>query len=119
MTRDATNSTSDASGGESPAREETVLSAVVGGNLAAAAAFGMDRAALLRAANVDEADLVDPDGRVPFERHVALWEAICARPEAMSFALWLGQTLNIEALGVVGYVMQHAGDVRAALRCFE
>ena len=119
MTDDATNSTSDATLGDDHPAGETVLAALVRGNLDAAVAFGFDAGALAAAANLKSADLEDPDGRVPFERYLALWEAICALPDALRFALWLGKAVRIEMLGVVGYVMQNAGDVRSALRCFE
>jgi AraC-like DNA-binding protein len=117
MTHDATNSTFDASERE-PARG-TVLTALVLGNLHAARAFGFDAEALSRAAGLDEKMLADPDGRVPEERSLLLWEAICRDPRALEFGLWLGLGMRVAAIGVVGYVMQHAADVRAALYCLE
>ena len=111
MTPDARNSTLNASG--------TVLTALVLGNLHAAESFGFDRAALQSAAGLTEPMLEDPDGRVPVENYVALWEAIERDPRAIALGLSLGRQLRIDALGVVGYVMQHAPDVRTALRCLE
>jgi AraC-like DNA-binding protein len=117
MTDGAKSPTLDDSDGE--AARGTVLAALVQGNLHAAGAFGLDDAALARAAGLTADALADPDGRVPFARYVALWEAIDAAPRALSFGLWLGQGMTLSALGVVGYVMQHAPDVRAALACLE
>jgi AraC-like DNA-binding protein len=97
----------------------TVLAALVQGNLHAARAFGLDGDALERTAGLTPDVLGDPDGRVPFERYVALGEAINADPRAIAFGLWLGRGMALPALGVVGYVMQHAPDVRAALSCLE
>jgi AraC-like DNA-binding protein len=114
MTDDATNSTFGAS-----EPRGTVLAALVRGNLEAAGAFGFDPQPLLRAAGLDEGALADPDGRVPVERYVTLWEAICREPRSLDFGLWLGHGMRVTALGVVGYVMQHATDVRAALYCLE
>ncbi|HVJ19926.1 MAG TPA: AraC family transcriptional regulator ligand-binding domain-containing protein [Polyangiaceae bacterium] len=111
MTDDAKRSTFAASG--------TMLAAVVQGNLHAAQAFGLDAEGLRKAAGLSDEMLSDPDGRIPVERYVALWEAIHAEPRALSFGLWLGKSLNVGALGVVGYVMQHAQDIRAALYCLE
>nr|AQQ75042.1 hypothetical protein [uncultured bacterium] len=111
MTDDARRSTFAASG--------TMLAAVVQGNLEAAKAFGLDTDALRRKAGLSDDMLSDPDGRIPVESYVSLWEAIHAAPRALSFGLWLGKSLSVGALGVVGYVMQHAPDVRAALYCLE
>jgi len=119
MTDDATNATLDATSADGHPAGETVLAALVRGNLDAAAAFGFDAGPLAAAASLSAADLEDPDGRISFGQYLTLWEAICALPDAFRFALWLGKAVNIEMLGVVGYVMQNAGDVRSALRCFE
>ena len=84
MTDDAKISTLGASDGE--ARDGTMLAALVQGNLDAARAFGFDADALQRAAGLSQEALADPDGRVPFERYVALWEAINAEPRALASA---------------------------------
>jgi len=117
MTDDAKKSTSGASDGAGP--DGTMLAALVQGNLDAARAFGLDADALQRAAGLSPQALADPDGRVPVARYVALWEAISADRRALDFGLWLGKSMTLPALGVVGYVMQHAPDVRAALTCLE
>ncbi len=96
-----------------------MLAALVQGNLHAAEAFGLDVNALRKAAGLTDAMLADPDGRVAAERHVALWEAISLDPRAVSFGLWLGKNMSLGTLGVVGYVMQHAPDLRAALASLE
>jgi AraC-like DNA-binding protein len=112
MTAGAKSSTSDDTGG-------TVLAALVQGNLHAARAFGLDADQVEQVAGLTPEALGDPDGRVAVERYVALWEAIDADPRSLEFGLWLGKGMALQALGVVGYVMQHAPDVRAALRCLE
>jgi AraC-like DNA-binding protein len=117
MTDDATKSTPGPS--ERELGRGTVLAALVRGNLEAAGAFGFDTEALSRAAALGEEALADPDGRVPVERYLTLWEAICREPRSLEFGLWLGLGMRVTALGVVGYVMQHATDVRAALYCLE
>jgi AraC-like DNA-binding protein len=114
MTDDAKTSTLDDTEGGG-----TVLAALVQGNLHAARAFGLDADALQRAAGLSNEALADPDGRVSFDRYVALWEAINADPRALVFGAWLGDGMRLQALGVVGYVMQNAPDVRAALYCLE
>lgn len=117
MTTDARNLPLDAN--ENGSAQGTVLSALVLGNLHAAGSFGFDVAALRRASGLTQAMLDDPDGRVPASRYVALWEAIESDPRAHELGLWLGKGLRIDSLGVVGYVMQHAPDVRTALGCLE
>lgn len=117
MTSDARHSPSSPSGSQAGAG--TLLTALVLGNLQAAESFGLDVSALRAAAGLTEPMLEDPDGRVPVERYVALWEAIERDPRALNLGLWLGKSLHIDALGVVGYVMQHAPDVRTALYCLE
>lgn len=116
MTANAKSQTSDANDGDA---RGTVLAALVRGNLEAAGAFGLDVGALSRAAGLLPEALTDADGRIPFERYLALWEAIDADPRALAFGLWLGGAVSLSALGVVGYVMQHAPDVRSALACLE
>jgi AraC-like DNA-binding protein len=117
MTRDDKSATLDASDGD--ATRGTVLAALVQGNLHAARSFGLDGDVLERAAGLTLEAISDPDGRVPFERYLALWEAIDADPRALAFGFWLGEGMSLPALGVVGYVMQHAADVRGALACLE
>jgi AraC-like DNA-binding protein len=116
MTGNAKSPTLDASDGDA---RGTVLAALVRANLEAAGAFGFDVGALARTVGLLPDTLTDADGRVPFERYVALWEAIDADPRALAFGLWLGSAVSLSALGVVGYVMQHAPDVRGALGCLE
>src|SRR5687768_12312003 len=103
MTDAAKTSTLDASAGggdDDGGGRGTVLAALVQGNLHAAGGFGFDVDALQRAAGLAPEALADPDGRVPFERHVALWEAISADPRALSFGVWLGKGMSLPALGV-------------------
>ena len=116
MTSHARNSTSNANDATG---EGSVLAALVLGNLHAAQAFGLDVDALRSAAGISAAMLEDPDGRVPVECYIALLETIEHDPRALALGLWLGKSLRIDALGVVGYVMQHAPDVRTALYCLE
>lgn len=115
MTHPDTNMTLDAT----TTSGRTVLAALVLDNLEAACAFGIDAQRLARIAGLKPADLADPDGRVPFERHVALLEAIELEPRALELGIWMGKSVRVDALGVVGYVMQHAADVRTALGCLD
>lgn len=91
----------------------TVLAALTRSLLEAAEDAGHDPRALREAADLREEDLADPDARVPFARHVALWEALCRLPGDVGLAL--GPRLGARALGVVGFCMQHGGSVEEAL----
>lgn len=113
MTARAKRSTSDAIG------HSSVPAALPAGHLEAAAAFGLDAAALRTAAGLRAEDLQDPDARIPLARHLALWEAIAATPGTGEFGFWLGRAVDVRSLGVVGYAMLHAPDVRGAFRCLS
>jgi AraC-like DNA-binding protein len=107
MTPDDRNSTSGA----------TVLAAMVAGQIEAARAFGLPADALAAQAALPPEALADPDGRVPLDRFIALWEAIEAAPGSADFGFWLGRNTSVPNLGAVGYAMVHAPDVRAAFHC--
>lgn len=65
---------------------------------------GAGRRALLDASGIEPADLEDPDGRIPLDRHVALLRAaksLCADP---AFALHYGETVNLAEVSVVGLI---------------
>lgn len=96
-----------------------MLAALVIGNLEAAAAFGLPAAQLRARAGLGEDELTDPDARIPFANYVRLLQAIDAAPGSEQFGFWLGQTVSVRALGVVGFAMQHAADVRSAFGCLE
>jgi AraC-like DNA-binding protein len=113
MTVDDEKLTSGASAGP------TVMAAMVAGNLAAAGAYGLPAAELAARAGLAEAELGDPDGRVPLSSYVRLLSAIDADPRAEGFGFWLGETVSVRVLGVVGFAMQHAPDVRTAFRCLD
>ena len=99
MTAPDTNMTFDAN--PQPPSENTVLAALVLGNLAAARAFGLDADRLAAAAGLSEAELSDPDGRVPFERHTALLEAL-----RLSLITSVAATLAVMLLGLpVAYLL--------------
>lgn len=111
MTVSDKNSTLGASEGDG------VLSALVAGQLEAARAHGLPADRLAAASGITEAQLSDPDGRVPVAAWIGLWEAIDARPESRELGIALGRAVTVQTLGVVGYAMQHAPDVRAAFAC--
>src|SRR5262245_42840984 len=108
MTTRAKNSTEGAS---------SVLAALVAGPLEAARAYGLPADELAAVSGIAPDALRDPDGRVAAAAFIALWEALAARPEALEFSIAQARGVTVQTLGVVGYAMQHAPDVRAAFAC--
>jgi AraC-like DNA-binding protein len=111
MTASDTNQTGGAS--------STMLAPLLAMHLEAARAFGLDADDLAKRAGIREGDVRDHDGRVPFEQFVRLWELINDTPGAEGIGFWLGKAIDVRGLGVVGYAMQHAPDVRTAFGCLE
>jgi AraC-like DNA-binding protein len=77
--------------------------------------WGVDRADLLRVAKIDEAQLCDPDARIPLSAIVRLWRAITLRVPDPAFGLRLGGDVRARDFGLVGYTMAYSGTVGAAL----
>lgn len=94
---------------------ETILAAVPAGVLAVAVSLGFDRAELMRAAGLTEAQLADPDARVPVRCDLRLWEAIAPR----QLGLEIGRRLGLGAAGIVGHVMRHGSTVAEALELMQ
>lgn len=97
----------------------TMLAPMLAMHLEAARHYGLPADDLARRAGIAEADVRDPDGRVPLEQFVRLWELLSEEPKAEGFGFWLGKAVDVRGLGVVGYAMQHAPDVRTAFGCLE
>jgi AraC-like DNA-binding protein len=88
---------------------------VPAGVLAVAASLGMDREALMRAAELTADQLADPDARVPVRSDLLLWEAIAPR----RLGLEIGERLGLGAAGIVGHVMRHGSTVAEALELMQ
>ena len=95
----------------------TVLVALTRSLLDAAAAAGLDAAALAAAASVGPQELADVDARLPLETHARVWEAIAATGGDIGLAI--GERIGARTLGVVGYAMQRASTVAEALLCMQ
>jgi AraC-like DNA-binding protein len=77
--------------------------------------WGVDRAELLRAAKIEEAQLRDPDARIPLSAIVRLWRAVVLRLPDPALGLRLGKDVRTRDFGLVGYTMAFSGTVGAAL----
>lgn len=69
---------------------------------------GAGRAALLAAAGLTEAELIDLDGRVPFVRYMALMRAAIAACEDPALSLHFAEALDLSELSVVGLISHAA-----------
>ncbi len=77
--------------------------------------LGLSRAELLEAADVEEAQLEDPDGRVPVTRYWDLWRFITGEVPDPDLGLEIGRKIQIRDAGIVGYTMLHSANLGGAL----
>jgi AraC-like DNA-binding protein len=89
----------------------TVLSALVRNVLDAAGSLGADVPKIIAEAGIDPAALDDPDGRIPVELDLRVWEILTRRADGFA----IGARLGIASLGIVGYAMAHGRTVADAL----
>ena len=97
-------------------KEPSGLARMVLLHLAHAARWGVSRVELLREARLDEAQLRDPDARVPRAAIVRLWHAVAARVPDPAFGLRLGAAARAREFGLVGYTLAFSPTVGAALQ---
>jgi AraC-like DNA-binding protein len=81
-----------------------------------AARFGLSRDELLRQARLDEAQLRDPDQRIPIAAVVRLWRAIATDATEPTVGLRLGKDVRVRELGLVGYTMVCSCTLGVALK---
>jgi AraC-like DNA-binding protein len=80
--------------------------------------LGVSRAELLREARLSEAQLADPDARVPVAAYARLWRATTSRLSDPALGLRFGADVRAREFGLVGYTMAHSGTLASALRRF-
>ncbi|GAC1031756.1 AraC family transcriptional regulator [Pseudomonas sp. No.21] len=83
--------------------------------LHAAESLGLPRAELLAASGLGDAQLGDPDARIPFPAQEALWSAIESRLAHPEPGLVLGQALAPGQFSVLGYLLQSSPTLGDAL----
>ena len=108
------------SGGDGQwAREPRVRVGIFRMILATACALGGERGALLAAAGVAEADLIDPDGSVPLSAQVVVGQYVLAAGAPVGGITPLAMRhFALPALGVLGYALAHSATVGDALAVF-
>ncbi|MEZ4298566.1 MAG: AraC family transcriptional regulator [Polyangiaceae bacterium] len=72
---------------------------------------GGDRETLLAQAGLRPNDFQASDSRIPRQQSLALWRAICPLVKDPTLPVRYGQEVRPEALGVLGYLIQHAGTL--------
>ena len=91
---------------------KTVLVRLVTKLLDLGAEEGLNRGALMGGAGLKEADISDPDGRVPLSAMVALWQLLGKGITDPTFGIRAGGSLRFREMGLLGYAMYvqlHAG----------
>lgn len=76
---------------------------------------GADRRALAERSGIHPDDLIDPDGRVPMARYVALMSAAKTLCQAPALALHLGAHQDLKEMSVVGLICYAAPTMGEAL----
>jgi len=95
-----------------------ILAAMTRGLLAAARAERLETGELLARAGLTRAQLDDPDGFVPFDRHMALRAAISERLGFENGGLRAGSAMYGEPGSVLSYAVRRSGDLRRAVERF-
>lgn len=81
--------------------------------------LGIPRDEILAHAELTPDLLANPDARVPFRQHMAVWDLILARPGIDNLGVDLGRNFAIESLGALGYLMLQCATPRELGRCIE
>lgn len=92
-----------------------VFAGVTRSLLSSAERVALGREALLTSAGLDPEELESPDGKIPQERHFALWRLICAQSQDPCFGLHHGEWATLGGVGVVGYAALSSPTLGAAL----
>jgi AraC-like DNA-binding protein len=97
----------------------TVSASVTKAMLALARSRGLSRAALLERAGLTEADLADPDARVPVETNSALWTTVADALGDEAIGLEFAQQRpSVEFMGVAAVLAQSGQTAEDALRMY-
>ena len=83
-----------------------------------ASRLGVSRGDLLREARLSEAQLTDPDARVPVTALARLWRATTSRLPDPALGLRFGADVRAREFGLVGYAMVYSETLASALRRF-
>lgn len=92
-----------------------VISAILGGLVGFGMGQGLGREDLLEAAGVAEADLADPDGLVPYQSLVDVWQLLVDRFPGEALGLRYAAMQSLELYGLVGQLCLAAPTAAEAI----
>lgn len=98
--------------------KETVNAGLTQAFIAIAVEFGIPRADALAYCRVTEAQIADPDGRIPLVDHMRVWDVLFTLKHPW-LGLEMGKAFNLGFLGVLGYLMGQAETLDSAGRIME
>ena len=75
---------------------------------------GLDRVELMHAAVIDEAELRDPDARIPVSKIWNLWRIVIERVPDPALGVRMGAAARVREFGIVGYTMLFSATLRGA-----
>jgi AraC-like DNA-binding protein len=75
---------------------------------------GLDRGELMHAAGLDEAELRDPDARIPVSKIWNLWRIVIERVPDPALGVRMGAAAKVREFGIVGYTMLFSATLRGA-----
>ena len=81
-----------------------------------AESIGLDRAQLLEAGELTEAELTDPDARIPVIKRWRLWSYISAQVGDPDLGIRFGSDYGARQFGLVGYTMLHSRTLHQAFQ---
>jgi len=84
--------------------------------LGRAAEFGLDRDVLMRDAGLIDAELDDPDSRIPIRKVWKLWHVAIERSGDPWLPLRVAASTSVRAYGLVGYTMSNSATIGQALK---
>jgi AraC-like DNA-binding protein len=80
--------------------------------------LGLSRDAMLRASELGEDEIADPDARVSISKWKNLWRFLIVSTNDPDIGIRVGSALRAGDVGLLGYSMQHSADLGAALGNF-
>jgi hypothetical protein len=83
------------------------------------ATAGIRRDILLGAAGATDADLHDPEARMPLAAEIAMWQTLAAHISDPEFGVRAGAASRLRTAGLIGYVARFSATLRGALQRVE
>ncbi|MDJ0765237.1 MAG: AraC family transcriptional regulator [Myxococcota bacterium] len=80
--------------------------------------YGVDAAAVMAAAGIDENLISDPDARISFDRHKTIWEEAARQSGDIYIGLHVAESVPIRELGIVVHLITACETVGKALEKF-